>query len=1167
MILADTHFSRDNLERHKPTFEWIADAFNKIRPTQVLILGDILHTRGTVHLSVYDTVCNMLRQFVTANWTPGVHLLVGNHDMLDKHTREVNALTAFGIGQGAITVYSEITPCTIDGVQCIFVPYHEDQSEISRYLARCQQKCDTIVFAHVAVDGTMINGFTNPSHAICKNSGLSIGVFEPFKRTFMGHFHHHRIYGDRDQIMYVGTPLQLTFGDTGDERRGMVVYDVETNTSTHLANPHAVQFVRIPWRKAVSMAKGNRHIEDGDDAIDLENKYLEVVVHVEDKASGFWNLEDQTDVLKKLRTTYRVSRVKWKHVKPEVNSQSNATGDILYDSPTTKFTTGSVNFFSPDSLKRTIEEFVVRTPVSQSINTQRIQYMNGVVDGTNGENTMSFRNHIPPTSHFVADIEKISMYNFMGIGRSGLMIDMGKMDSGVWMIRGRNGSGKSTILEAIAWCLFGHTFRETRADDVVNTAAKQHKRECSVRIDFSNNVTVVRKRLGAKMSLEYIKPDRTKIEHGTVAKTQESLDRLLTIDWRTFSRTVMLSSSHTINFISSSEDQKKAIIEKILGLDILTHYATLVDEDSSRICQHIKETDSTIEDLTRQLKETEMQYDVNKKRIDELDTELREIVGQMEATRDELDNYKKSLIDPTECAQNWTNVVKAQKKQVDLLLETAHNQHAEHDNEQIELSRAIERTQTELDELYSNYINLHRIAVQAHEITHAKKKLIQLLEFQQSAHDANILRLAAKIESLSNEKEQRATLFSVLANAESIRQLLDTRGVVDISQRVLLEILAPVRSLLELTKCPDIVDQELATLNERYASEWEDSKGIEDEIVTLGAEIQMYEGCSAANSLPIEEYTFEAIDPEGFAKYRELSLEICNLRARQSQPKSDENVLAEVRMLQNNIETSEGHLKSQRDRINVQEKDIARMESQAAFQSSTYKMLRDQVDIISCRNKEVVASGLAFSKNIENLKNTRNALKAEEAIILFWKSALTLTKTTRKGLFRSFCMEKKVHEVNEELARNIQVMGDDGDCTFQDLGCYLAGSFVLQETPGALPFNKRSDGQKKRSELALFFALLQRSKAGGTFKPTFMFMDEIYDALDENGQQAIQNWVYEHTDLALGEKTFIITHSDNSSGTGRVQGIIEARWTRVGPNYTLHCPAKKLARSIFTRPT
>jgi ABC-type transport system involved in cytochrome c biogenesis ATPase subunit len=159
-------------------------------------------------------------------------------------------------------------------------------------------------------------------------------------------------------------------------------------------------------------------------------------------------------------------------------------------------------------------------------------------------------------------------------------------------------------------------------------------------------------------------------------------------------------------------------------------------------------------------------------------------------------------------------------------------------------------------------------------------------------------------------------------------------------------------------------------------------------------------------------------------------------------------------------------------------------------------------------------------------------------------------------------MEKKVYEINEELERNIQVMGDDGDCTFQDLGCSLTASLTLQETKNALEFNKRSDGQKKRSELALFFALLNRSKVDSTFKPTFMFMDEVYDALDEDGQRAIQNWVHDHTNLAQGEKTFIITHSETSSDTDRFKAVIDVTWTSDGPKYTSTCC--NADRPIFT---
>ena len=80
------------------------------------------------------------------------------------------------------------------------------------------------------------------------------------------------------------------------------------------------------------------------------------------------------------------------------------------------------------------------------------------------------------------DIKSLSIRNCLTIGHAELELD----SRGLLLVQGENrddtsaksnGAGKSSILDALCWCLFGETARGVSGDDIVNTTAKK---DCSV---------------------------------------------------------------------------------------------------------------------------------------------------------------------------------------------------------------------------------------------------------------------------------------------------------------------------------------------------------------------------------------------------------------------------------------------------------------------------------------------------------------------------------------------------------------------------------------------------------------------------------------------------------------------------------------------------------------
>lgn len=92
------------------------------------------------------------------------------------------------------------------------------------------------------------------------------------------------------------------------------------------------------------------------------------------------------------------------------------------------------------------------------------------------------------------DITNLSIRNFLTVGHAEIQLDQ----RGLVLIQGENtddtsaasnGAGKSSIVDAICWALYGTTAREVSGDDVVNTTAKK---DCGVEVTLDDDGKVYR---------------------------------------------------------------------------------------------------------------------------------------------------------------------------------------------------------------------------------------------------------------------------------------------------------------------------------------------------------------------------------------------------------------------------------------------------------------------------------------------------------------------------------------------------------------------------------------------------------------------------------------------------------------------------------------------------
>jgi len=171
----------------------------------------------------------------------------------------------------------------------------------------------------------------------------------------------------------------------------------------------------------------------------------------------------------------------------------------------------------------------------------------------------------------------ISIKNFLSIGKEEVSLDFKK---GISLITGenkdnggRNGVGKSSLIESIYWALFGSTIRDIKKDKIVHN---QSKGGSVVVLEFaiedgkvSTSYKLTRSLEPSKLLLEkYGDLSLEDISLSTMPKTDEYIKQLIGANEEVFQNAVIMTANNTMPFMAQKKIDKRKFVEGILNLGI-----------------------------------------------------------------------------------------------------------------------------------------------------------------------------------------------------------------------------------------------------------------------------------------------------------------------------------------------------------------------------------------------------------------------------------------------------------------------------------------------------------------------------------------------------------------------------------------------------------------------
>ncbi len=257
--------------------------------------------------------------------------------------------------------------------------------------------------------------------------------------------------------------------------------------------------------------------------------------------------------------------------------------------------------------------------------------------------------------------KKVRWKNFLSTGNVFSEVDL--QGARTNLIVGTNGAGKSTILDALTFSLFGKPFRKITKGMLVNSV---NEKDCMTEIEFSIG------KLDYKV-IRGIKPNKFEIycngnifnQESTVVEQQKNLEKnILKLNYKSFTQIVVLGSSTFVPFMRLPTTQRRDIIEDILDIQVFSTMNLLLRDKTRENNEEIKEFDYQIHlleekiDLQKQHmltleKRNQEEIDKKKEKIKELQKDevksteeihkLTEAVEKLSKEMEELSNSKVKL--------------------------------------------------------------------------------------------------------------------------------------------------------------------------------------------------------------------------------------------------------------------------------------------------------------------------------------------------------------------------------------------------------------------------------------------------------------------------------------------------------------------------------------------
>lgn len=250
-LISDTHFGTHILD----VDEWLnmmKDYFysffiplleEKVEDGDILIhLGDLFDNRSQIPIHVLNAVDEIL---VRISEILPIHIIVGNHDIYNKNTNEINSPKTFRWIPN-VHVYEETTLIEYNDKKLVLMPWVNTKKEQINKLK--EYSGSDYLFCHSDLNGCRMH----LSSVAWKNKNkIDVEEFASYKAVYSGHIH---IRQENKNFKFIGSPYHLDRNDYGD-KKGVYILNIDSGEEEFIENNVSPEYKRLKILKSEDLEK------------------------------------------------------------------------------------------------------------------------------------------------------------------------------------------------------------------------------------------------------------------------------------------------------------------------------------------------------------------------------------------------------------------------------------------------------------------------------------------------------------------------------------------------------------------------------------------------------------------------------------------------------------------------------------------------------------------------------------------------------------------------------------------------------------------------------------------------------------------------------------------------------------------------------------------------
>lgn len=657
--IADVHIR--NLKRHKEyrevferLYEYISDT--KTDDSIIVLAGDIVHAKTDMTPEVIEMTQTFLKRL--SDMLPTI-LIPGNHDAnLNNHSR-LDALSPIvnALGHPNLHYLKDDGVWKMGGISFSHSSIFSESKEI---IPASEVHGDyKIALYHAPVDRVKTeHGFE------IENKNVNVDSFDGYDLVLLGDIHvPNQSLNSEGTIKYCGSTIMQNHSEAKYPEHGILVWDVDSKKS---------EFVPI-------------HNDYGYVTIDVEGGKIVGNPTIPNKPRMRVRVKDTTQselkkVLAKIRVGRKVQEVSIQKVITDKKDYSGGSNIILQNVRDVGFQNKLIEDFLSERYVVGDEHLDVIRGINNDINTKL---------GT----SVGMKNIIwkPKTFEFS---------NMFSYGPSNI-IDFSQM-KGAYGVFAPNASGKSSLWDALSFCIYDKCSRTSKAADVLNYSKSQFN--CKFNFEI-NGVDYYIERIGKKspkrgtvkvdVNFYRINEDgSTESLNGEERRDTNSIIRQYVGSYDDFILTAMSNQSNSGGFIEKSQKERKELLAQFLDMDVFEQLYQVANEEIKELSALLK--DYKNQNFTEKLSDAEESLIENKKKVTETQALLDEYKERRIKVGFHIEELLGKLISVDSSVTDTDNLIKL-KEELEESANTKTTECNEYVDTLVDLESKLKKSQSEFD--------------------------------------------------------------------------------------------------------------------------------------------------------------------------------------------------------------------------------------------------------------------------------------------------------------------------------------------------------------------------------------------------------------------------------------------------------------------------------------